>query len=154
MRLFIAIEIPNDIKDYISQIQEHFQDKGLRLVNKDRMHLTLKFLGEIKKDKLDFIKNQLEKIKFNKFKVHLDKIGFFPNEKYIKVIWIGLKPEDLILGLQKDIDDRLKELFKKEKNFKPHLTLARVKYVEDKKGFIDKLKKIKIENRKIEIPGK
>ena len=81
----------------------------------------------------------------------LDKIGVFPNESYIRVIWIGLNPENEILELQKNIDENLKTLFKKEKDFKPHLTLARVKYIENKEDFINKLKNINIENKKIEI---
>ena len=78
-------------------------------------------------------------------------MGIFPSESYIRVIWVGLKPEKCILDLQKDIDEKLKKLFKKEKNFKSHLTLARVKYIDDKKSFINKLKNIKIDDKKINI---
>lgn len=151
MRLFLAIEIPNDIKDYISQIQESFNNNGLRLVNLDRMHLTLKFLGEVQLNKINIIKEKLNKIKFNNFSIFLDKIGFFPNEKYIKVIWIGLKPEKEILQLQKNIDENLKILFKKDKNFKGHVTIARVKFIENKKDFIEKLKTIAIEKKEIKV---
>ena len=93
----------------------------------------------------------LKNVKFKKFEVFLDSIGIFPTENYIRVVWVGLKPEDYILSLQKIVDESLKELFKKEKYFKAHITLARVKYPEDKKLFLEQLRKIKIENKKIEI---
>tara|TARA_Y100000310_G_scaffold344679_1_gene458748 strand:+ start:5213 stop:5749 length:537 start_codon:yes stop_codon:yes gene_type:complete len=153
MRLFIAIEIPEDIKEYMVEVQRNIDNNQnkVRFVNKDRIHLTLKFLGEVQLNDLENIKTNLKKITFSPFSVNLEKIGVFPDENYIKVIWIGLKPEEPILKLQKDIDEKLEEFFKKEKDFRPHLTLARVKYIEDKENFVNKLKNMKIENKKINI---
>lgn len=111
----------------------------------------MKFLGEVQPDKVEPIKEDLKKIKFKEFSVYLDSVGVFPSESYIRVIWIGLEPEEPVLELQKCVDEDLKKIFKKEKNFKPHLTLARVKYIDDKKSFIEKLKKIKIENKKFDV---
>jgi 2'-5' RNA ligase len=153
MRLFIAIEIPEDVKDYLARIQEKICNDTNKIgyVNKNQIHLTLKFLGEVQPDKAEKIKNILKKIKFGKFSVYLDSIGVFPSESYIRVVWVGLKPEKQILELQKDIDEKLKGLFKKEKAFKAHVTLARVKYIEDKERFIIKLKNIEIENKNVEM---
>ena len=154
MRLFIAIEIPKNVKDYLGNIQKNIMDDSInkiRLVNLDHIHLTLKFLGEVQPDSLETIKKELKKIKFNKFSVQLDNIGVFPDEDYIRVVWIGLKPENVILDLQKNIDEVLSKLFKKEKGFKSHLTLTRVKYIGNKENFINKLKNIKIENKRFEV---
>ncbi len=155
MRLFIAIEIPEDIKEYLVKMQQNIDaaKNKIRFVNKDHIHLTLKFLGEVQPNKLDDIKNNLKEIDFKPFSVVLDNIGVFPSESCIRVVWVGLKPEEQVLELQKNIDENLKKLFKKEKGYKPHLTIARVKYVEDKKQFIDELKKIKVENKKIDVPN-
>tara|TARA_Y100000310_G_scaffold311240_1_gene357346 strand:- start:841 stop:1374 length:534 start_codon:yes stop_codon:yes gene_type:complete len=153
MRLFIAIEIPEEVKEYIVKIQKDIDNTAnkTRFADKNQIHLTLKFLGEVQPDKADVIKEELKRISFNPFSVQLDKIGVFPDEGYIRVIWVGLKPEEPILELQKDIDEALEKSFKKEKNFKAHITLARVKYIEDKENFINKLKNIEIENKKIEV---
>lgn len=153
MRVFLAIEIPESIKEYIVELQEKIDDKDNKIlpVNKNHVHLTLKFLGEVQPHKVIRIKESLKKIEVGKISVYLDKIGVFPSESYIRVIWVGFGPEEKILELQDDIDENLKKFFKKEKNFKPHLTLARVKFIEDKKKFIDELKKIKVENKKISI---
>jgi 2'-5' RNA ligase len=153
MRLFIAIEIPEDIKEYLTSIQEkiYMNSNKIRFVKKEQIHLTLKFLGEVQPNIAEEIKGSLKKITFNPFSVVLDNLDIFPNDSYIRVIWVGLKPEQPILELQKSIDGSLKKLFKKEKNFKAHVTLARVKYIENKDNFINKLKTIKVENKKIEI---
>jgi len=153
MRLFIAVEIPGNIKDYICQIQDKIRSSSakVRCVNTDSMHLTLKFLGEVQPNKLDLVNNELIKIKFKPFSCSLDSIGVFPDENYIRVVWVGLSPENNIIELQKNIDECLKNLFKKEKNYKPHITLARVKFIDDKKRFIDELKKIQVEDGEIDI---
>jgi len=154
MRLFIAIDIPDDVKDCIGKIQKKIIDNPLdkiRFVNVNNIHLTIKFLGEVQPNKVEIIKENLKKITFNKFSVCLDKIGVFPNENYIRVVWIGLNPENDILDLQNRIDENLKDIFKKEINFKPHLTLARVKYIADKNKFMDDLKEIKVENKNIKV---
>ena len=153
MRLFIAIEILDNIKEYMTKIQEKIDNDlaKIKFANKNQMHLTLKFLGEVQPNNVNEIKEELKKIKFELFSVYLDSTGVFPSENYIRVVWVGLKPEEEIIRLQENIDERLKKWFKKEKNFKPHLTLARVKFVEDKNKFIEKLKKIKVENKKIDV---
>ena len=149
MRLFIAIDF-NELKNYFAELQK-LLPKNAKLSFTKTFHLTLKFLGEVQPNNAEKVADILKKIKFKHFSVHLDSIGIFPTENYIRVVWVGLKPEDKVLELQKNIDDLLRELFKREMEFKAHITLARVKYPEDKKSFVEQLKKIKVEGKKIEI---
>lgn len=149
MRLFIAIDF-NELKDYFAELQ-NLLPKNAKLSCTKAFHLTLKFLGEVQPNNACKVVDLLKGVKFGHFSVFLDSIGVFPTENCIRVVWIGLKPEDKVLGLQKDIDEALKPLFKKERDFKAHITLARVKYSEDKKSFVEQLKKIKVENKRIEI---
>ena len=150
MRLFIALDF-NEFKDYFINIQDQI-DKELAKVNfTSTFHLTLKFLGEVAEDKLPIIKKSLKKIKFEPFSIYLDKIGFFPNENYIRVVWIGLKPVDKINELQQKIDDSLISIFPKDKRFHPHITLCRIKFIKDKSKFIENLKNIEIEEKKTDI---
>ncbi len=149
MRLFIAIGF-NEFKEYLAELQKLLPDNAkLSLVKS--FHLTLKFLGDVQPDKADDIVKILKAVKFEPFIAHLDSIGIFPTENYIRVVWVGLQPEEKIAVLQKQIDDSLKKFFKKEKDFKAHITLCRVKYPEDKKSFVEELKKIKVEKKKIGI---
>ena len=149
MRLFIAIDF-NELKDYFIELQQELP-KNAKLSLTRTFHITLKFLGEVQPDSAEKIINILKNIKFEPFSAFLGSIGIFPTENYIRVVWVGLKPEENILELQNKVDDSLKKFFRKEKEFKAHVTLARVKFVEDKKDFVERLKKIKVENKKIEI---
>ena len=70
MRLFIAIEIPEKVKDYLCQIQVKFANNNLnkiKLVNLNNIHLTLKFLGEVQPKDIEIIKEYLKKIMLKKF---------------------------------------------------------------------------------------
>lgn len=149
MRLFIAVDF-NELNGYFAELQK-LLPKNARLSLTKTFHLTLKFLGEVQPDTAEKVIEILKKIKFGPFSVFLDSIGIFPTENYIRVVWVGLKPEDRILELQSRIDESLKPLFKKEKEFKAHITLSRVKYPEDKEGFVEQIKKIKVENKKIDV---
>jgi 2'-5' RNA ligase len=133
MRLFIAVPIPSDIKDYIIQIQGKLPKRGIFL--NDHFHLTLQFLGDnIDAIKLEDIKNAIAKTfetstpKKN-FIFQLKTINTFKNRfGQIRVIWAGLKISRTLLEFQKILEENLANVaFKNEKTFIPHLTLARVK---------------------------
>ena len=153
MRLFIAFDVPDDAKEYMAKVQGKIGDDlaEIRWVKKEQIHLTLKFLGEVQPDIATKIREELGKIKFNPFMVYLGSIGVFPSEDYIRVVWVGLEPENRIIGLQRSIDEKLRELFKKEKDFKAHITLGRVKYVGNKEQFFSKLKSIKAEKKSFRV---
>src|SRR3989344_3664164 len=79
------------------------------------------------------------------FELELSELGAFPGRDYIRVIWIGTKENPILMKLQKDIENALESFgFKKELDFHPHLTLARV---QTKMDFPD----IKIENKKFKV---
>lgn len=119
MRLFIAIDIPTQIKEYLSSIQESF-DVPLKRVLPKNIHLTLNFLGDYK-DAASVVE-KLYEVNFAPFTLKLNEAGFFPDEIDPKVVWVGLKDNKALFSLQKDID----LFFTPKRSFKPHLTLARV----------------------------
>jgi len=149
MRLFIAIDF-NELKESFRELQRKLPQNA-RLSLTKTFHLTLKFLGEAEPNKVEAITDILKNIKFEPFAVYVDGVGVFPTENYIRVVWAGISPEEKVIALQKNIDEHLKKFFKKEKDFKAHITLARVKHPEDKKSFIEQIKKIKVENKRKEI---
>ena len=148
MRLFIAIDL--DQEDYFKKIQE--QIPVAKAAYPKSFHLTLKFLGET--DKKEEIIQKLEKIKFKPFKLETTHIGVFPSENYIKVVWIGLEENKVLMKLQEDVEKALAEFnFKKDFDFHPHITLARIKFIkqEEKHDFVEKLKQIKFEKKEFEV---
>lgn len=138
MRVFISIELPEEIKKEIVRIQKELPEFKGKMTEKENLHLTLKFLGEIDDVKLDGVKKKLKEIKIERFKSGLGELGVF-NPEFIKIIWIHLLGTE---KLQKEIDNKLD--FPKEERFMSHLTIARVKNISDKKGFIEKIKSIKV----------
>ena len=65
----------------------------------------------------------------------------------MKVVWVGVEPENSIVALQQKIEKSLAGLFEQDTRFTSHLTLARVKFVKDKKMFIENLKKLAAEKK-------
>jgi len=153
MRAFIAIEMPEEIKEILLDAQKQINTEKAKIRPTKAFHLTLKFLGEIEEKKVEEIKSALKEIKFEKFNTALTEIGVFPNESYIRVVWAGLDDsENKITNLQKEVDSKIEIIgFKKDTRFHPHVTLARVKFVEDKQKFIKGLKEINIEKKSFQI---
>ncbi len=148
MRLFIAFDVSENVHEYFLELQKKLI--GAKLTFTKNFHLTLKFLGEITPAQADEIKKRLSNVKFAPFTAKLDGTGVFPENGTPRVVWIGIEPRDIICELQKNIDETLHGMFSKEKSFQPHITLARVKEVTDKK-FAEQIKKLKIEPLSFEV---
>jgi 2'-5' RNA ligase len=103
-------------------------DKRLRWVRPENLHVTLKFIGEVEAAKLDGIRSALTAIGLDA-PVGLDfrGLGFFPDEKYPRVLWVGLHASGNLPVLASDIDRTLEGqgIARDERAFAPHLTLAR-----------------------------
>ena len=134
MRTFIAVDCNN--KEKISNLQQNilrsfpsFNDL-LRPVNIENLHFTLFFFGEIESKQLELIINKMNEIVFENFEVNYRNIGAFPSFKYPKVIWIGIddKSERKLNSLFDLVKFKMEQIgFKPDKQFKPHLTIFRVK---------------------------
>ena len=151
MRLFIAIDIPEEIKKQIDEIKPQLNIDGkANFMDTEKIHLTLKFLGEVPESQTDEIKEKLSAIKFKPFEAETKNLGVFPNENYIKVVWLGLKDSSKSASLKKQIDLALPE-FRDNHEFHTHLTIARVKFIKNKEEFVKSLKSIKIQPKTFNI---
>lgn len=151
MRCFIAIDLPNEIKEHISEVQSSLPKSDMKLVEKHNIHLTLVFLGEIDDYHINRCKQILAQLKFKKLNASLGGIGFFPSQNYIRTIWIALEPSEILKHFYSQIHDKLKEEFKIDNRFESHITLARVKFIENKQDFIKKLLSLDIEKKEFEV---
>jgi 2'-5' RNA ligase len=148
MRLFIALNF-NELKDYFSELQKPIPKVDTKLTFPKDFHLTLKFLGEVEDSKVDEIKTLLAAVKFKPFEAKITSIGFF-TEQFIRTVWIKAEAKEII-DLQKQVDEKLISLFKKETQFEPHITLARTKFIKDKNVFIEQIRKIKTAEKTVKI---
>ena len=137
MRTFIAIDIPERIKKEIVKIQEQLPKFNGKKTEPKNLHLTLKFLGEVDEKNLKEIRKRLKKIKLESFETEIKDIGMFSE----RIVWLKITNCN---ELQKEVDEKLSDLFEKEERFMGHLTIARIKNLENRKEFLEKMKKIKI----------
>ncbi len=134
VRTFLAIDLPNDVKEYLCKIQNSLKQAkaDVKWVRTELMHLTVRFLGEISQDMLARVKDATEIATngLDMFELKTSGLGVFPNLKRPRVVWVGLTGELRSLNILKQrIDNRLFEIgFEKEdRPFSPHLTLGRIK---------------------------
>lgn len=126
MRLFIAIDIEDAIRDRIAEYVARMKQRGVaaKFVSKASYHITLKFLGET--DRKTEIVNSLREVQGAALELSLRGVGFFPHERSPRVFWAGIEAGDELRRLAREISTAMAGLgFKEEGAFKPHLTLAR-----------------------------
>ncbi len=134
IRSFIAIEIPDDAKHKLGEIEILLKSdgqSGVKWVNPDSIHLTLKFLGNIAANRTEEISAAVkESVRgVSPFQLKIEGLGTFPNLKRAQVVWVGLKGEvEKVENLQQQLERNLEMIgFPAERRaFTPHLTLARV----------------------------
>ncbi|HKV92979.1 MAG TPA: RNA 2',3'-cyclic phosphodiesterase [Candidatus Angelobacter sp.] len=129
MRIFIAFDIPADIRKRMSEYMERARTfaPDARWARVEGLHVTLKFVGEASDALVQQIKSAFTVIKATPFEVKFEGVGFFPNAKAARVFWIGVDGGDPLTQLAATIDGALDKLgiAQEEKAYHPHLTLAR-----------------------------
>lgn len=139
MRLFVSVPVPSNVKEKVAMLRKELSADGITLVKPQNMHLTLKFLGEVEDKKLAFIEQSLRKIIFKPFSCRLRGVGVFPNESYIRVVWVGCESGGMLEALANDVVGALRD-YGNDERFTAHLTIARVKKKVDLKDFLKKHK--------------
>ncbi|MFH1760547.1 MAG: RNA 2',3'-cyclic phosphodiesterase [bacterium] len=134
MRTFIAIELPEGIKDSIEGQTEKLKvtATGLKWVTRDNLHITLKFLGWVDEMKLKEIKKTVKKLgsRTSPFEIEVNSLGGFPSRHNPKILWAGIgKGREETEKFANELEEELVESgFEKEaKKFHAHVTLCRTK---------------------------
>jgi len=129
MRIFIALDIPGEIRTSLSRFMEQARSlvPEARWARVEGLHVTLKFVGEVSDVRLVEMKTALSSIKTEPFDVRFAGAGFFPNPKAARVFWAGVEGGDALPRLASAIDAAVARLgfAKEDKTYHPHLTLAR-----------------------------
>jgi 2'-5' RNA ligase len=129
MRIFIALDIPGDIRAHIMEYREHARPLApeARWARPESLHVTLKFVGEVRDTSLPEMKTALSAVKAAPFAVSFQDVGFFPNPKSPRVFWIGVQGGQALPQLAAMVDAALGKLgvTREGKAYHPHLTLAR-----------------------------
>jgi len=135
IRSFIAVELPDELKSELVQLEARLKlidQPFVKWVDPYSIHLTLKFLGNVAADRIGEITKAMEEATqgISSFHLQVRDLGVFPNLRRVQVAWVGLGGEiDKLNKLQQRIESSLETLgFTPEsRKFVPHLTLARVR---------------------------
>jgi len=150
MRLFVALDL--DHEGYFKELQSQLLHKQLHSSFPHEFHLTLSFLGEVSEVKAKSLIENLRRVSFPSFELETSKIGVFPSEDRINVIWLGLKDNKVLTELKHQIDQAIGPV-KEDHPFHPHITLARIKQLNEevKEEYIAQIKKIKPPKKSFKI---
>jgi len=133
IRSFIAFDLNNEsVLQRLREIQDKLAKTGtdLKVVEPQNIHITMRFLGDIKPTMVDSVHEAMNKVSFSAFNCKIHGLGAFPDMRYARVIWAGIREgADELKSVFNQLEPNLRQLgFRPDpKGFSPHLTLARVK---------------------------
>ncbi len=134
LRAFIAVEIPAEIQQNVYKQTAAFRrgiESLVRWVPAHNMHLTLKFLGDVSPNNVEFLVQMLrnEAALVPAFDIHLAGLGSFPNLRRPRVIYVGIRAPAALDALQRGIEAAARRLGyeSEERPFSAHLTLGRLR---------------------------
>jgi len=135
LRTFIAIDLSPELRANLGDLQDRLRGElgrgSVRWVQPQGIHLTLKFLGDTRREQLDEIQRALARAAATAepFTISAGGAGCFPNARQPRVVWVGLEETSgALLRLRYAVESEVSPLgFPTEKRpFQPHLTLGRV----------------------------
>jgi 2'-5' RNA ligase len=148
IRSFLAIEIPRAIQKKIEEVQEDLKSshEDVRWVSPEKIHLTLKFFGNIEESRIEPIIQLIEgPIQTTpSFFLKVRGVGAFPHLKNPRVIWMGLVDgKEVLAYVQKQLERELEKIgFEPEERvFHPHLTLGRMKSSKGKEALVGRMER-------------
>ena len=117
---------------------------NIKWVEPFNIHITLKFFGETEEDKIENIISVLSDISLHHspFTLKLSDVGIFGSSYKPRVIWFGINENQKLQSLAMDVINKLEKIgFEKDRqNFVPHLTIGRIKFIDNKRDFQDVIK--------------
>ncbi len=150
MRLFVALDIPDEVRRTIGEMLARLRDlaRGARWVPPEGVHVTLKFIGEIPEGRVAAFEEALRGVCGVGIAAPVEAkfrgAGFFPNERHPRVFWAGVEASTNLAKLAGDVDRRLSALgiAAESRGFRPHLTLARFKSEDGLPRLREEIKKL------------
>ena len=133
MRCFVAVDLEDpDLLNALGRIQDGLRGVGadLKCVERENIHLTMRFLGDVGEGVLEDLQGLISGVNFPPFGMGLRGVGTFPNLRRPRVIWVGItRGVDELKGIFDRLESGLVGMgFRPERRgFSPHITIARVR---------------------------
>lgn len=135
LRSFIAIPLPEALQQQLGELQKQLRQlqPELKTPKKENLHLTLHFLGDQTQEQLAKIKQIMLSIGQRKkiFNVTMGNLGFFPNQRKPRILWLGLQPQQELINLHQELAAGLNRIgvATEQRHFMPHLTIGRFRHL-------------------------
>jgi len=127
IRAFISVNLKPEIRHKIGEVERDLAMEGVRLVEPELVHVTLKFLGYVDENRVGNIETALKKVTVKPFLAEFKSLGGFPNPRSPRVIWIGSEGD--FAELNRQVEELMEKVgFEREGRFEPHVTIGRVKF--------------------------
>jgi 2'-5' RNA ligase len=131
VRLFVALDLNDSVRDKIAKFCEALQAEfpSARWARIEGIHVTLKFIGEVPEESVTRIEDALNAVNSDAaVEMNIRGAGFFPDERRPRIFWIGIDATPNLVELAGQIETHLEPLgvTRESREFKPHLTLARI----------------------------
>jgi RNA 2',3'-cyclic 3'-phosphodiesterase len=150
MRLFVAIDIPDDVKEALRAFVTRLRPLAkLQWSPLDNLHVTTKFIGDWPADRLDEIKHALEGVAAPEpLHISVRHLGWFPNERRPRVFWAGVDGGEALATLARSTEQAVAALGVpvEERDYSPHLTLARLRESVPLNDLQSKLRSLPVQN--------
>ena len=133
MRTFVAVFPPQRVRKALFRaVRDLPASKDFRLIGPEKLHLTLRFLGEMAEDDLGLVTQALEPLRgrHEPFEVSTSNFGAFPSEKRARILWAGVgEGSEPLREVARSVEDLLEPAgFRREgRPYVPHLTLGRAR---------------------------
>lgn len=146
-RIFTAVDISEEarreVSDYIADLRTEFANVRAGWDRAEKLHLTLKFLGDINETQLLDLTGAVTETarQISNFTLRISATGSFPAEKKARVLWLGIEDEKGSLQKLNEIletECERKGFPLEKRNFKPHLTIARLREPRKSNELIEK----------------
>ena len=130
MRLFVAVFPPPEVKEALTEAARALATDAFRLTPPERVHLTLKFLGEVPPGDIPRVTSALERAarQGGPFDAAVSGFGAFPSARRARILWAGIGAgAEGFRGLSRAVEAALETegFVREDKPFVPHLTLGR-----------------------------
>ena len=152
----MKVEAGETLLKMISSLKSLLSNESIKWISLDNIHITLAFLGDTEEKMIKVIGSMLkEKCEGSeKFELTIKGSGVFKNLSNPRIIWIGIEPSEKLFHLNANIINGLKKLDVKieDRPFKPHLTIGRIKHLDDKemlKVLIEKYQNLEIQKMQV-----
>jgi len=132
LRTFIGVDLPDALKGVLASLLDELKIQQLKQVERENLHVTMLFLGDITTEKINYVKELLSGISHKQFKISINELGVFsPNRPHVLFACIK-EGADELRSIYKVLYDGLKSnrFALEDRPYTPHITLARIKWLD------------------------